>query len=287
MDDARASLETPCKVNLFLSVDGRRADGYHLLSTLFLPLPCPSDALELRFDAAPGIAFSCDNPELPSGPENLCVKAAQAYCALCGLAPTLALRLGKRIPVAAGLGGGSSDAAATLLLLNRRYGLLDGAALHALAAALGADVPFFLEPSPSVAHGVGELLEPLPFEVAPLPLLLVFPRFPISAAWAYKNLAWDAAKADARTLEEAVGALRARSMPDLAAFLRNDLSHSVRRKFPLVGLIERDLKAAGALAAQVSGSGSSLFALFPDMVSRDAARTFLQTKPGWESFDLF
>lgn len=285
--DASLSAETPCKVNLFLSVDGRRPDGYHLISTLFLPLHGLSDRIEISFDCEPGIKAGSDLEGLPSGMDNICAKAAMAYFAAAGLAPQASIKITKRIPVAAGLGGGSSDAAATLLLLERHFNALGPAALHGVAAKIGADVAFFLNPVASTAQGVGEQLKALDFTVPPLPVLLVFPRFPISAAWAYRNLDWTCAKADGRSLENAVAALRAGDIPGVAAMLRNDLSHAVRRKFPLTGIIERGLLEAGALGAQVSGSGSSVFAIFKDVAARDCAKRSLAERPDWNAFDLF
>jgi len=266
----------PCKINLFLEVAGRRADGYHLLNTLFLPLADgPKDALSLRFDVEPGIRVSCDNAAAPSNADNLCAKAAQRYFDAAGIAPRLDIALSKRIPIAAGLGGGSSDAAATLLLLQRKFKALDELKLHELAAKTGADVPFFLNPVPSVARGIGDLLEPLPSCAMPS-ALVVFPRFPTSAAWAYRNLDWAAAKSDQRTLEDAMAALLSGDAKRIAAMTRNDLSHAVRRKFPLIGIIEERLLKAGGLTAQVSGSGSSVFALFSDSGAKAKALEELQ-----------
>jgi 4-diphosphocytidyl-2-C-methyl-D-erythritol kinase len=270
------SLATPCKINLFLAVDGKRPDGYHLLSTLFAPLPDgPKDEVAIRFDAPPGIEFECDSEALAKEGSNLCVKAAKAYCEAARVEAKLSIKLKKRIPIAAGLGGGSSDAAATLLLLNSRFEALEAEALRTLAAKLGADVAFFLNPKPSTAKGIGDVLTPLGFEFPKPHILVAFPRFPISAAWAYRNLDWNAAKADGRKLEDAVDALKSGDPARVAANLRNDLAHAVRRKFPLIGALERSMLEKGALATQVSGSGSSVFAIFRDCDSKAKAASLL------------
>jgi len=281
------SIETPCKTNLFLAVEGRMPDGYHLISTLFVPvLDGPRDTVSIDFDAPPGIAFESSNAEL-SGQGNLCCKAAKAYFDAAHSEASVCIKLEKRIPVAAGLGGGSSDAAATLLLLNRKLALFDAERLREIAVGLGADVPFFLDPRPSQAGGVGELLEPLTFEAALPPLLIAFPRFPISAAWAYKNLDWAAARADSRSIGDAIDALRSADFVRSASLLRNDLSHAVRAKFPLIGMIERSLLDAGALGAQVSGSGSSVFGAFRSASARDEARAFFKNSSDWQGVDAF
>ncbi len=282
-----AAAKTPSKINLFLAVEGRRPDGYHDISTLFLPLESPCDELEVSIASSPGVRLSCDCPLVPLDQGNLCVKAALAYCEAAGLSPALSISLRKGIPVAAGLGGGSSDAARTLDLLNGVYKALGRESLHSIAKSLGADVPFFLDPRPSAGHGVGELLKPLPFAAPELPILVVAPNFPVSAAWAYKSLDWAAAKADGRSLDEAVDALRAGDLKAVAKLMRNDLSHAVRAKFPLIGIIESRLLELGALAAQVSGSGPSVYALFPSKDSLAEAKAALAASGEWSASGVF
>jgi len=149
----------PAKVNLYLKVLARREDGYHDLVTVMQPLTL---ADELRLTPGQGLSLECRHPEVPSGPRNLVWRAAEAFGAATGQVPQVHLELVKKIPVAAGLGGGSSDAAGTLLALNDRAGTpLSAEKLHELAAALGADVPFFLQRSPAVGRGIGTVLSPL------------------------------------------------------------------------------------------------------------------------------
>ena len=254
-------MESGSKINLFLRVTGRRSDGYHTLESLFLPLESPSDQVELDFGAAPGITLDCCDPAL-SGAANLAYRAAQLYAEASGIAPSWSIRLEKRVPVAAGLGGGSADAAVVLTLLENRYGVLGAESLKLLARRLGADVPFFLYRRPMVGRGVGDELTPLEEPLPELHVLLVNPGFPVSAKWAYEHLVSGAGEGPA--LECLLAALYARDRRGVAENLRNDLAPALWNKFPLLGMIRDELAALGALAVEISGSGPTLFALFAD-----------------------
>jgi 4-diphosphocytidyl-2-C-methyl-D-erythritol kinase len=189
-------LSCPAKVNLSLELLGRRPDGYHELRSVMAPISLADD-LELRLAAEPGVRLRVEGADLPAGPDNLVhraaalvldeVRAAAAGAAHEPAAPGVEIRLVKRIPVGAGLGGGSSDAAGTLVGLDRLLGSpLGPARLARLALRLGADVPFFVGGRAALATGVGERLEPLP----PLPTLwmvLVNPGFPVSTADVYRE----------------------------------------------------------------------------------------------------
>ena len=279
---ALASTESRCKINLFLRVTGRRADDYHTLETVFLPLAAPSDTLEADFDAAPGVALETDAPEL-AGEDNLVCRAAARYAAAAGLTPRWRFRLEKRVPVAAGLGGGSADAAAALRLLEERFGALGGEKLKSLALELGADVPFFLDPHPAVARGVGEELTPV--AAKELPLLLVDPGFPVSAKWAYRRFDICGAEPSAGTLEGVLSGLADGDREQVAHNVRNDLAPALWRKFPVLSLIRDELRARGALAVEVSGSGPALFAVMPDRSSaRETAAELNERFPRWRCF---
>ena len=256
-----AAMESGSKINLFLRVTGCRADGYHTVETLFLPLALPSDVLEIDFGAAPGISLDCGDPVL-SGNSNLAYRAAELYADASGIVPSWKIRLEKRIPVAAGLGGGSADAAAVLTLLEGRYGAAGMDGLKRLALRLGADVPFFLYRVPMTGRGIGDELTALAEPLPKLHILLVNPGFPVRAKWAYDHLAAGAGKG--ATLERLLAALAARDWVRAAANIRNDLAAALWKKFPLLGMIRDELAALGAFAVEVSGSGPTLFALFPD-----------------------
>lgn len=275
-------LRAPAKVNLNLRLLGVRPDGYHQLETLFLPLPGFADTLAVSpTGTAGGIELTCSVPGL-SGPENLVAKAYRAYGAATGFAPGLAVHLEKRIPAGAGLGGGSSDAASLLAWLNRRAGerALAPDTLSALAAKLGADVPFFLLGGPALASGIGEVLTPVSFDMSGFSLVLVCPPVHVSTAWAYRE--WDRLNPGARfDPEKARGLLTAPGEQIICPFcpgtgaLQNSLETAVFPAFPALRAIKERLIREGAVAALMSGSGASLFGLFRDhAAAAEAERRF-------------
>lgn len=275
-------IEIGCKINLFLHVTGRRSDGYHTLETLFLPLPEPSDTLTLEFDAMSGIRLSTD-AALPTGNGNLAYRAAERYAAESGMAPAWSIALEKRIPAAAGLGGGSADAAGVLKVLEAHYRKLGKKRLREVALGLGADVPFFLDPVPATARGVGEELAPLAGPLPPLHLVLANPGFPVSARWAYGQLPEHSEHPG--TLDGLLRALETGDQDGIARNIRNDLAPALWRKFPLLTVLKERLSKRGAFAVEVSGSGPTLFALFDDQVS--AERAARELNAGYSEFGFF
>ena len=254
-----------CKINLRLKVTAKRQDGYHEIDTLFLPLPFPADKLTFTESDTSGIALSC--PQLPDCPakNNLVVKAAGLYAEKAGITPAWKFVLEKRIPSAAGLGGGSSDAAGVLELLNKCYKKFTGDELAEMALKIGADVPFFLKHRPARATGVGEKFEYLSSDARFPEILIVFPGFPISAKFAYCALDRDTITPDAPEMQQLISDAAADpANGDWKKIVHNDLAIALYRKFPLLSTLRCFLNGHGALAAEVSGSGSSLFALFKD-----------------------
>lgn len=246
------ALEARAKVNLGLAVLGRRPDGFHEIDTLMARLEL-ADRLTLE-PRPQGIALTVTGAELPAGRGNLAYRAAEAYLAAAGWPGGVALRLKKRVPVAAGLGGGSSDAAAVLRGLARLYPApVD---LLALAAGLGSDVPFFvLDVSAARATGRGEGLEPC--ALPPLALVLVNPGVAVSAADAY---AW---------LER-------------GRMGRNALEPGVVRRHPVVGEALAALRAAGLRDVLMSGSGATCFGVAANEgEARAVARALAKRQPGW------
>jgi 4-diphosphocytidyl-2-C-methyl-D-erythritol kinase len=250
-------LATACaKVNLVLRVGPRRDDGYHDLASLVVPLDL-SDLVEVRVG---GRTVRCEVPGWPqlSGPQNLAARAAVLFSRRFGTPPGCAIRIEKRIPVTAGLGGGSSDAAAVLRALSFAHGVRDRRALCEVGLSIGSDVPFFLGGGAAWMSGRGEALHPA--RVPPLHLVLVYPRDPvlaIRAADAYRFLDQDRPRA------------RAPAPGRWPLPLRNDLETPCFRRHPtLVGLRDH-LAGAGARGAIMSGSGPTVFGLFG---SRSAAR---------------
>ncbi len=268
------SLDAIAKLNLYLKVTGKRADGYHELLTLFFPVKSLADNLSLTI-GEPGIKLAVEGlGELGESGDNLVVRAARSYAEMAQIAPAWSFHLTKRIPVAAGMGGGSSDAAAALRLINQEYGRLTAAQLAATALKLGADVPYFLAPAVGFATGVGEEFIPLEGATTGLPLLIVNPRFPVSAKWAYAHLDPATIGPDrADRVEALAAALRVGDPAGVAANLHNDLAPALYCKFPLLGILRRFLVENGALNAEITGSGSTMYAVTPDRSTlRELAR---------------
>lgn len=248
----------PGKINIGLQVVSKRSDGYHDLITAFVPLPL-TDILEII--PAPSFSFSLTGIAVPgSDATNLCVKAYDLLKRDLEI-PPVAIHLHKIVPVGAGLGGGSSDATHTLLVLNELMGLrLTGEKLKAYALALGSDCPFFLEKGPRLGKGRGELLEPLDLSLAGMFLVVVKPEIHISTAEAFAGLSPGMPEHDLKYVLEN---LPPRNWKD---HVRNDFEVSIFRKHPEIAVIKTRLYESGAVYASLSGSGSSLFGLFSSPV---------------------
>lgn len=252
----RLEFRASAKVNLTLEVLGKRPDGYHEIATVLQAV----DLFDrLTVEAAPTISFHADDPALPTDERNLVVRAARLLQEAAGVTLGARISLHKRIPVAAGLGGGSSDAAATLWGLNRLWGLRwSRARLAELAVGLGMDVPFFLgSGGRALGRGRGEQLTPLGVGGG-YALVLVNPRVPLSTREVYERVpsGWRAEAAGTRRLVEA---LRMRSAARVAAALTNTLESFAEPLLPAVGRMKAALLAAGALGAVMSGSGPTVF----------------------------
>lgn len=266
---------TCSKVNLSLAVTAKRPDGYHDLDSLFYPFRNPSDEIRLEdAPAASGVVIRCEAPGVPLEPEkNLCGKAVYAYCKAAGMdVPGVVIHLKKRIPVAAGMGGGSADGATVLRLLQERFHALSQEQLEAAAFSLGADVPFFLNPYPSHITGAGEHHTPVDGLPEHLPVLLAAPQYPVSAAWAYRHTDLKRAISTPPRTDALIDALRRRDYEAAAQFMRNDLEHALFIKYPLLVLLRDFLLEHGALRAMITGSGPTILALFRDDAAAQAAR---------------
>jgi 4-diphosphocytidyl-2-C-methyl-D-erythritol kinase len=257
---------SPCKVNLLLNILGKRPDGFHELETLFHHVRV-HDRLTFQRSSKPVIELTCNHPELPTDSANLVYRAAVAFFQDARIENAGArIHLEKNVPLAAGLGGGSGNAAQTLIGLNELFGKpLLPEQLVGLAAALGSDVPFFLQDRPALGVGRGERVQSLePFEsLSGVHILLIHPGFGISTAWAYKNLARfpEALNGRPGRAAELVHALRAGNLEEAAAGFHNSLEAPCLEKFPLLAMFQEFLREHGASAALMSGSGSTTFAL--------------------------
>lgn len=250
-------LKAPAKVNFRLDVLKKRPDGYHDLRMLMQRIDL-CDEIELSLRQEPGISLSCDHACIPQDNRNIVWKAAEKILGRCGRDVGISIKLKKNIPVAAGLGGGSSDAASTLMGLNELLGTgLTAAQLMTIGLGLGADVPFFIFKKPAVAEGVGEILSPLE-QIPKLWLILVNPGIHVATSWAYRNLNLTSEKVAAKIpfLYE--------SAADVASILSNDLEAVTLNKYPVIRKIKEELTAAGAAGTLMSGSGSTVFALFDE-----------------------
>jgi 4-diphosphocytidyl-2-C-methyl-D-erythritol kinase len=256
--------QSPCKVNLLLNILGRRADGFHDLETLFYPIHVFDRLTFAR--AGQGIELRCSDAALPTDGQNLVHRAAAAFLEEARIKEGIRLELEKRIPLAAGLGGGSGNAATTLLGLNELFGQpLEPERLQRLAASLGSDVAFFLQDKPALASGRGERIEPLePFPaLSGAAFVLIYPGFGISTAWAYQQLARfpQALNGQPGRAQKLVALLRSADLGTAAAAFYNSLEAPALEKYPLLELFQEFLRANGAAAALMSGSGSTTFAL--------------------------
>ena len=255
------TIRTPAKVNLLLAVLERLPDGYHRVEAV---LQAVSLYDELTLRAAPSITITCDDPRIPTGEGNLCHRAARLLAERVNTGsriPGAAIALAKRIPPEAGLGGGSSDAAAALLGLNRLWQLGLGAdELTEVAAQIGADVPFFIRGGAALGTRRGDLLTPLP-QAPTLHLTLVMRGPGVSTAWAYSRCRPGGEQGASGPMVEALKAGSARA---IASVLRNDLEAAVLPERRDIAELKRALIQYGALGALMSGSGAAVFAIFAD-----------------------
>jgi 4-diphosphocytidyl-2-C-methyl-D-erythritol kinase len=269
-----ASVPAFAKINLSLEVVGRRPDGYHELRTVFQTVSL-ADTLTFEVLETDDIRLECNRPELATDERNLVVRAARALQAAAGVTRGVAIRLEKNIPMEAGLGGGSSDAGAALLALRRLWQAeIADDALLAIAASLGADVPFFLYGGTALGTGRGDVIEPLPDVEVPV-LLLVNPNVAVPTAPVFRSLNMPLTSPEPSRIFTAFP-------PDgegRSAFV-NDLEVPVFRDFPVVGEVRETLAAHGATVARMSGSGSTVFGFFENaMAGADAEKALAER--GW------
>lgn len=256
------SFLAPAKLNLSLQVFGKRPDGYHHIRSVMVPVSLYD---EVTVEEAPGsIHVECDAPGIPTDAANSCHKAAAAFLAWAGSPAGVRIRIRKAIPSESGLGGGSSDAAATLkglIALTGKHPPPE--ALIGMAVRVGADVPFFLQGGAVLVEGFGERLTPLPWNV-PFHAVIVRPPFGLSTREGYARLGRGPGDPPPRGCVPSF-----RSFSEVAAVVRNDFETVLERSHPEIAAIRRELASAGAGAAGLSGSGSAVFGLF---ASEGAAR---------------
>ena len=253
-------IRAPAKVNLFLEVLGKRPDGYHDLETLMVAISL-EDTLEIINDDSGIVSLTCDDPELTCGPENLVLKAAERLKRHANWQGGANIRLSKRIPMQAGLAGGSSDAAATLKGLNRLWDLgLSNDELARLGADVGSDVAFFFSPGVAWCTGRGEKVEPMNLG-RPLDFVLACPSVGLSTADVFRRVKVPASPVNGATLREA---MLTGSVESIGRSLHNRLQLSAEELCPQVAELRRRLSAANPAGCLMTGSGTTVFALCRD-----------------------
>lgn len=272
---------SPAKVNLRLAIVGRRPDGYHWLEMVMVPLDFGDDLVLSVGGAGSGVHFRSNEGTLPSDERNLCVRAAQLLQQAEGRADAVEIQLYKRTPIGAGLGGGSSNAAAVLRGLNQLWGLgWSASRLAAFGVQLGADVPFFCYGAPAVVRGIGDLVDCYN-DFIELPILLVNPRRGVATAEIYKTYAQSHHFQLTSTPPDASFRPLLRSVGEVAAQLRNDLEAVTTQQMPVVREMRQALEAAGAVGTLMSGSGSTVFGVFASDAARNRAEAILAPRGWW------
>lgn len=267
----------PAKINLCLHVLGRRPDGYHELAMIMQRVSL-YDRIDIALVDEPGERVVCEGVTLPPGGENIAARAARRLLELSGQKRGVEIVIDKRIPVAAGLGGGSSDAATVLMELNGMLGLgLSREALMVEGARLGADVPFFVFGDAAWATGIGDRLEKVE-GLPPVWYVLVNPGVAVPTAWVYQNLGLTSPGRAAR-LPRFSG-----TAEGLAGLLHNDLERVTVTRYPVVDEIKGRLRELGAVGVLMSGSGPTVFGVFDREDVALAACQGLDGLEGWKAF---
>jgi len=268
------TLNAPAKVNYLLDVIRRRPDGYHELRMVMQRVNL-CDQISIELTGTSQVSVTCGKGGVPDGPGNIAWKAARAMLDLAGGGLGAAISIIKNIPVAAGLGGGSSDAATVLMGMNELLELnLTDQRLMEIGVRLGADVPFFIFKKTALAEGIGEQLRAMP----PMPklwVLLVNPGVHVSTAWVYQNLQL-INRNELPKLPEAFS-----SAEDVCAILSNDLESVTIPAFPVIAEIKNAMMRMGAVGAMMSGSGPTVFGLFRDRANAETACNNLSDRSDW------
>lgn len=268
------TLKAPAKVNYLLDVIRKRPDGYHELRMIMQRVNL-CDEITIKLTDTPELTTTCGKKGVPDGPGNIAWKAARTMLDLAGSGQGAEITVTKNIPVAAGLGGGSSDAATVLMGMNELLGLnLSDQRLMEIGLKLGADVPFFIFKQTALAEGVGEQLKAMP-EMPKLWVLLVNPGVHVSTAWVYQNLKLTDSRELAK-LPEFFG-----SISDVCSIMSNDLETVTIPEFPVIAEIKERLLKAGATASMMSGSGPTVFGLFTEQEKAQAAQEEITRSEGW------
>ncbi len=280
-------IRAPAKVNLCLRVVGKRKDGYHLIDTIMIPvslyddiiITCPKKRAGAG-TASASLKVTCDHPWVPGGRKNLAYQAAALLLRKSRIRLPVSIHIRKRIPVGGGLGGGSSDAAAVLVGLNRLLRLgVRSEKLRSLAASLGADLPFFIHGRPARARGIGDRLSTVR-AAGKLWMVILYPGFPVSTRWVYGHYRSKLTK----SIENTSISFSWGKRKKLTSLLVNDLEQVTVRRYPRIALLKERLVQEGAEGALMSGSGSSVFGVFATRYRAAKAFRRLRRERGIEAF---
>ncbi len=276
----RIELNARAKINLSLDVLKKRPDGYHELRMIMQTVELHDRVLLERMED--GIEIASNSPWIPSGPGNIAYKAADLLIKEFGIKEGIRISIDKKIPVAAGLAGGSSDAAAVLKGINAMFGLgLSEEELARRGKSIGADVPYCIRGGTMLAEGIGEALS----KISPLPgvdIVLVKPRISVPTAWVYKNLVIDKIVQRPDT-DKLIDAVKQKNLKVLAKNMVNVLENVTIKKYTVISDIKDRLLEYGALGSMMSGSGPTVFGIFSDRAS--AAKAFETLSGGqWDVF---
>ena len=267
---------SPAKINLFLHVSGKRPDGYHDIVSLMCRVSL-NDVISFDF-SGDKTSVTCSDSEIPCDERNHALKAANLFFGKSGKSRAVRIHIEKNIPSGAGLGGGSSNAASVLSSLNERFGYpFYDDELMAMGLEIGADVPFFLFKKPALATGIGEKLKSYPLKL-PYKILILYPGFYVLTREIYDNLNLRLTNCKNKLKKLAL-------VQDFdAKLLCNDLESAAVSKYPEINEAKAAVLKQGAAGVLMSGSGSSVFGLFPDDDSAKKARDALFRNPGWRIF---
>lgn len=257
-EQGKIKVAAPAKINLFLEILGKRPDGYHEIETVMQEVSL-FDYIYIE-NYKKSIEFSCSNPKLPTGEDNLVLKAVRLLQKESGISGGARIYLDKKIPIGAGLGGGSSDAVATLLGLNKLWQLgYDEKKLMSLAGKLGSDTPFFVIGNTALCKGRGEVIIPYPLKVT-YNYVIIYPKFEISTAMVYENFKINLTK-NLKDVNFFLQTLLLGNPEKLGACLHNRLEEVVFKLYPGLEKIKKTLAGVDFCGTLLSGSGSALYAL--------------------------
>ncbi len=260
-------VKSPAKINFGLNIVSKREDGFHNIETIFYPIDLHD---VLIFEKSAKFSFTCNNKEIQNDDNNLVIKAVRLIEQFIKKEIAVSIALEKNIPIGAGLGGGSSNAAHTLLSINELFELqIKNETLNKFALQLGSDVPFFLNPVPSYASSRGEILSPIDLEITK-PILLVNPGIHISTKWAYENIKPQTPVFKFKSLSQE----NVNKIASLKDKVVNDFEEIAFAAHPLLAEIKKKMGDFQAEFVLMSGSGSTMFGVFPDNNSAQKAKQY-------------